>query len=604
RLAFEQLVGEVGADLLLAKERPWGDSTLSRVAQFLKADRAALFELSPDQGELTVFEEWTAEGVPSPPSRISTRFPHVFRALKREEVVQVERGDALFQGAPAESEYMRREGIQRLIVLPLSSDHDLLGAMSYAFLRATDPVPPEQVARLAVVGQMLANALARRRAVAQLRRSDVKRRELAGRLIVAQEEERRRLARELHDDITQRLAALAMEAVQGERLLADGPSPARTLLHDLAGRLRDSSAAVQTLSRQLHPSILRDLGLVKSLRAWCREFEAKTGIPVAFDENEVPARLPGDVSLALYRIAQEAMQNAAKHARPDSLVVRLSGADGALHLRIADDGAGVRRRGGHQEGRPWAAEHDRANEARGGPPGTGDGSRERNGDSGSRASGSGGGVMRPTILIADDHRIFSEGLTKLLEPEFEVVGRVEDGEALLRRVAKLTPDAILLDIGMPRLNGLKALRQLKQQGVTARVVILTMHDDPAYAAEAIQEGASGFVLKSGNPEDLLRALREALRGNVCVPPTMTRDVFRLMSSEGARSGEHRVTLTPRQIEVLERLAKGRIAKEIADELGISQRTVEYHKYKMMSDLRLENTAELIQYAVREGYVIS
>ena len=212
--------------------------------------------------------------------------------------------------------------------------------------------------------------------------------------------------------------------------------------------------------------------------------------------------------------------------------------------------------------------------------------------------------MRPRIVIADDHRIFVEGLARLLEPQFDVVDQVQDGETLLRRLPKLAPDAIVLDVSMPRLNGLQVLRRLQHEGGGARVVVLTMHDEPSYAVEAIQSGASGYVLKSADPEELLRALQEAIQGNLYVSSSIAKDVFRLMTGREARTAPERVELTPRQVAVLERLAAGRIAKEIADELGISQRTVEYHKYKMMSDLKLETSAELIQYAVRAGYVAS
>lgn len=210
-------------------------------------------------------------------------------------------------------------------------------------------------------------------------------------------------------------------------------------------------------------------------------------------------------------------------------------------------------------------------------------------------------MKRPRVVIADDHRIFGEGLRRLLEPEFEVVDLVEDGAILVRRASALAADVIVLDIGMPGLNGLQALRRLRREGVGARVVVLTMHDDADYAAEAIREGAAGYVLKSADPKELLRALQEALAGNVYLPPALARDVLQLIAQGSKPTAKGQAELTPRQIEVLERLAAGKIAKEIADELGLSQRTVEYHKYKMMSDLGIETTAELIHFAVREGY---
>jgi len=206
------------------------------------------------------------------------------------------------------------------------------------------------------------------------------------------------------------------------------------------------------------------------------------------------------------------------------------------------------------------------------------------------------------VLLADDHKIVAEGLRSLLEPEFELVGTVEDGRALIAAAEELQPDVIVADISMPLLNGIEAVRQLKRAGASAKVIFLTMHPDVTYAARAFDAGASGFVLKHSASTELLTAIREAMLGRTYVTPMIAKDLARV-----SKEGKHRRTgptreLTARQREVLQLLAEGKSAKEIANILGISPRTAEYHKYRMMEVLEIQTSAALIQYAIRHGIV--
>jgi DNA-binding NarL/FixJ family response regulator len=211
-------------------------------------------------------------------------------------------------------------------------------------------------------------------------------------------------------------------------------------------------------------------------------------------------------------------------------------------------------------------------------------------------------TRRPRLLLADDHRILREGLSAILEQDFETVGTVEDGRALVREAKRLTPDVIVLDISMPMLNGIEATRQLKAAGNPAKIVVLTMHADVTYATEVLEAGASAYVLKHRPSNELIAAIRAALRGKTYVSPEVEADVlpFRL---SGAHQTNKRVSkLTARQREVLQLLAEGHANKKIADILNISPRTVEFHKYKMMQDLGLHSTAELTRYALKHGVV--
>ena len=206
--------------------------------------------------------------------------------------------------------------------------------------------------------------------------------------------------------------------------------------------------------------------------------------------------------------------------------------------------------------------------------------------------------MKPRILLADDHKIVLDGLRSLLAPDFDVVGAAADGRELLQLAQSLKPDVIVADISMPLLNGIDAARQLP--GV--KFVFLTMHPDPSYLLRALQAGALGYVLKHAASEDLTTAIRHALRGESYVSPGLRTPAIDEMLDETKVHLRQSLELTQRQREVLQLLAEGKSAKEIGAILDISPRTVETHKYKMMDDLGVKTTAELIQHAIREGLV--
>jgi DNA-binding NarL/FixJ family response regulator len=211
-------------------------------------------------------------------------------------------------------------------------------------------------------------------------------------------------------------------------------------------------------------------------------------------------------------------------------------------------------------------------------------------------------MNKTRVLLADDHTIVAEGLRSLLEDEFELVDTVGDGRALLDAARNLRPDVIVADISMPLLNGLDAARQLKRDGVTAKIVFLTMHAEAQLAAEAFRAGASGYLLKSSAGEELIAAIHEVVKGRAYVTPLITKDVLNFLMG-AARLPDHlAVKLTPRQREVLQLIAEGRTMKEVASILNISARTVESHKYEMMEALGVQTNAELVQYAIKIGLV--
>ena len=209
-------------------------------------------------------------------------------------------------------------------------------------------------------------------------------------------------------------------------------------------------------------------------------------------------------------------------------------------------------------------------------------------------------MKRPRILLADDHRLVAEGLKSLLSGEFELVGVVEDGRALIDAARTLRPDVIVADITMPHLNGIDALARLKRDDIKVPVVFLTMHVEVAYARRALEGGAAGYVLKHSAPAELITAIRAALDGKTYVSPAVAGDVLRVINQQPEKADDPVASLTPRQREILQLLTEGRSAKEIGDTLAISARTVEFHKYQVMEKLNLHTNAELVHFSLKHG----
>jgi DNA-binding NarL/FixJ family response regulator len=210
-------------------------------------------------------------------------------------------------------------------------------------------------------------------------------------------------------------------------------------------------------------------------------------------------------------------------------------------------------------------------------------------------------MRRTTILLADDHTMIRDGLRKLLEPEYEVVGCVGDGRALVKSVQDLKPDLVLVDVGMPLLNGLDAGREVKKLAPRVKLIFLTMNPDPEVASEALRIGASGYLLKNSPGEELLQAVHNAVRGTSFVTPQISHAIEQRFIHD-PRSLDKPRQLSDRQREVLQMLAEGRSMKEIAYVLEISHRTVRFHKYRIMEELGITTNAELVQYAIKHAII--
>jgi DNA-binding NarL/FixJ family response regulator len=207
------------------------------------------------------------------------------------------------------------------------------------------------------------------------------------------------------------------------------------------------------------------------------------------------------------------------------------------------------------------------------------------------------------VLLADDHQMLVDALKRVIEPHCEVVGTVSDGRALLKAAAKLQPDIIVLDIGMPQLNGLDAARQLKRTMPRVKLIFMTMNEDPYLVGEAFRAGASAYLQKQAAALELTDAIERVLKDDSYVTPHAAEGLTNISLRE-PKNREHAPEPTPRQREVIQLLAEGRSMKEVASALNITYRTVAAHKYAAMTLLQIKTTAELVQYAIKHRIISS
>lgn len=216
-------------------------------------------------------------------------------------------------------------------------------------------------------------------------------------------------------------------------------------------------------------------------------------------------------------------------------------------------------------------------------------------------------MSRIRILLADDHAILREGLRLVLEkePDFQVVGEAGDGQEAVEKARALHPDLVLLDIAMPRLNGVEAARRIKRHCPEAKILVLTQYDDRAYVLPILQAGADGYILKQTESYHLAEGIRAVMRGEATLSPPVARQLVDLVASEPSPEADHaEVTLTDREREVLILVAEGYSSRQIAEALGISPKTVDVHRTNLMRKLNLHNRVEVTRYAIRHGLISS
>ncbi len=210
-------------------------------------------------------------------------------------------------------------------------------------------------------------------------------------------------------------------------------------------------------------------------------------------------------------------------------------------------------------------------------------------------------MRKARVLLADDHEMLLEAFKQLLQPDFEVVGTVGNGRALLAAAVELKPDVIVLDIAMPQMNGMVAARRLKQTMPEVKLIFLTGYEDADFASEAMRIGASGYLLKSSAASELFQAIEVALKGKSYVTPMILQEMVASLAND-RHTGETSDKLTMRQREVLQLLAEGHSMKEVANILDVSPRTVAFHKYRIMDELNLKNSTDLVRFAIKHSFV--
>lgn len=213
-------------------------------------------------------------------------------------------------------------------------------------------------------------------------------------------------------------------------------------------------------------------------------------------------------------------------------------------------------------------------------------------------------MKRPRLLLADDHPLVLAGLRSLLEAECEVLAVVSDGRSLVEAALRLKPEVIVLDIGLPLLNGIDAARLIKKELPETKLLFLTMHSNLAYLKDALAAGASGYVLKTSAREELLGAVQDVVRNRIHVSPGFGEEIVSQFERHPRSITGSQSILTARQREILQLVAEGRTAKEIAGILNVSLQTVAFHKHQIMNKLGLRTTAELTKYAIQDGLVAS
>lgn len=205
------------------------------------------------------------------------------------------------------------------------------------------------------------------------------------------------------------------------------------------------------------------------------------------------------------------------------------------------------------------------------------------------------------LLIADDYRLVAEACKEMLQPEFDIVGIVTDGRSLVQAALELKPDAAIMDVSMPHLNGLDAAEQIKRKLPSVKIVFLTVNADPGIAAEAFQRGASGYVLKHSGAEEFVAAIRKVIAGQSYLSPLIARETMTYLLRQ-PKDERKKKDITPRQSEILQLLAEGRAMKEVADILDITPGTVAFHKYNMMERLSITTNAGLLMYALKHNMI--
>ncbi len=492
--------------------------------------------------------------------------------------------DSVLDDPDADPELMRRLGGRAGLWAPLVVRDETIGVLMALDRRRADP-------RFTDADLRLTQRFAARAAVAV----DLSRRvarTTVQRIVGGQEQERRRLSRELHDETGQALTSilLGLKAIEDTQGTDRFPAALADLRELVVATLQD----VRRLAVELRPKALDDFGLVPALERLTSAFAEHTGIAAHLESRLPETRLPSEIETVLYRVVQEALTNVVKHAHAENVSVLLHARQGRVAVVIEDDGRGFTESDettGHRPSRHARAGRPRRRHGRGGVErgnGYGHDHRRR------------GAARMTRILIVDDHAVVRTGLRLLLDAEdgLETIAEAGSARDAVFEARKHKPDVILMDVVLPDRSGIEATPDVLNEAPDAKVLVLSMEDDPSYVREAFAAGASGYVLKEAADTELVTALRQVATGERYVHPALGARIAAADAEAAARADAD--PLSDREREVLRLLALGHTNQEIAKMLFISVRTAETHRAHIMQKLRLTTRAELVRYALAQG----
>ncbi len=486
---------------------------------------------------------------------------------------------------PREFSYFQRENLNAFIGAPIRSKGKTLGLLSL-FDRSILDYSIEDITLFMTIADQLGGLVERTKLMKQAE-------------IAAVVQERQRLARELHDSVTQLLYSQVLFAGASSKVLAKGDLVTTNAYLD-----RIDKAAQQALKEmrllvyQLRPSDYLEEGLIGALSRRLESVEKRTNINASLVfEGEI--NLDESQEMALYRIAEEALNNTLKHAQASEVIIKVSGTDNGLSLSIRDNGLGfdpevesikggmglenmtdralalggkfrieIKTRIWYRNNcRNWSIEMNRFIQ----------------------------------ILIVDDHTVVRDGLNALLsaEPGMKVVGMCGDGQQAVKMTSELHPDVILLDLVMPKMDGVQATLEIKKVYPQARILILTSFAENHQVFSAIKAGAIGYLMKDTSSEELIQAIRDTYEYRPALGPNIAHKLMMdIQNQEGSVGND--ASLTEREVEILQHMALGQTNQDIADELFLSERTVRTHVTNILAKLGLNNRTQAVLYALREG----
>lgn len=435
-----------------------------------------------------------------------------------------------------------------------------------------------------------------------LRQSHEQLRQLATSLQHAQEQERSRIARELHDDLAQMLTSLRLDVAWLSRHTATAPAAWRARLDAIATDIAALGEAVRRIGTELRPTVLDNLGLSAALECHLKDVCARTGLTYALQVPRQELTLGPARSTAMFRIFQEAVTNVVRHAQASHVSVHLLQQSDAWLLEVSDDGRGIT---SAQRTHPTAlgllGMRERAHLWGGevavlGQSGVGT-TVSISLPCESLSPGLPSGTSR--VLVVDDHATVRVGIKRFIAetPDLVVAGEASTAQEMFAALAVAAYDVVLLDLSLPGRDGLDVLQQLQHSHPTVPVLVFSVHTEEQYAIRALKTGAAGYLTKDCEPEVLLLALRRVAQGGRYVSPALAeRLALELMTPTGHPP---HATLANREYQVLLLLAAGKTVKEIADTFALSVKTVSTYRTRLLKKLHLKTTADLIHYAVAE-----